>query len=223
MSERCEVLDLYKRYRAIGRELNRLLLKRVPKRTLVQSAKKLGFRKRGILVFDSEDETSVLMDYCIHSYRGMGPTVVERFLAEAPYPPDSDEMTLLKAKAKARYALFTVQDAEPGFGVHGKDTLRNESLFLIDVGFSQTATPGTVLATRIVRLPRFAMTAGAALPVASRILREIGKALFIRFGKKRAFDPRDLTPKDESAFAAICIRCCHKAGAARYMTYEDVP
>jgi len=221
MSERSELLRLYKRFRNVARELNKTLTKRISKRALEQCGKKLGILKKGVLVFGSEDETAVLMDYCIHSYRGLGPTVLERFLAEAPFPPGSDETTLLKAKTKARYSLLLVKDTDPGLGLNVEDALRGDSLFLMDIRFSQTVTQDTVLATRVASLPRFSMTTGAALPLSLPILRDIEKGLITRFGRKRASDLRDLSPKEESDFEAICVRCCLAGGASRYVRYES--
>ena len=44
---------------------------------------------------------------------------------------------------------FLVESAEPGVGVHGRDLLRDEPVFLIDISFSRSAVPGMILASRL--------------------------------------------------------------------------
>ena len=222
MSERSELLELYKRYRAIGRQMNRELVRRIPKRALLASGKRLGFLKKGVLVFDSEDETNILMDYCIHNYREHGPTVIERYLAEASSPAGSDEMTVLQAKVDSHYTLVAVERAEPGFAIHGRDALRGEPLLLTDVSLSQTMAPGAAIATRVVAFPRFCMTGGAPLRVTRPVLDNMEKQFIARFGRERA-SLRELSPREESALAAICIRCCREGGAGRYIRYDEIP
>src|SRR5204863_1157619 len=111
-----------------------------------------------------QDMIAVLMDYCIYDVRRQGRNAIERFLAETPPPANSDDMVLLQAMRHARYSLFAVESAEPGVGVHVRDLLRDEPLFLVDVGLSRTAAVGLVLAARVMAPDGIGMTTGAALP-----------------------------------------------------------
>jgi hypothetical protein len=52
----------YLRYRQAARELNARVIKTINRHELELAARSLGILVRGIMVFDSEDETSALMD-----------------------------------------------------------------------------------------------------------------------------------------------------------------
>jgi hypothetical protein len=221
MSEHAKFLARYRHLRQVGLELNNRLVETLPKRTLDEGGKKLGILKNNVLVLDTEDEIAVLMDYCLHDVRRQGLTAVQRFLAKTPPPPDSDEMVLLQALSQARFSLFTVEAAEPGIGVHVRDVLRNEALFLMDVGFSQTASRGMTLAARVMAPEGMNMTTGAALPVGvlspkqQAAVRRRARALF------PDGDLRKLTPEQSSALAAQFIRDCLKRGAAEHIEYTE--
>src|SRR5262249_9409140 len=141
------------------------LVGRLKKDVMEEGGKKLGILKGNALILDSEDELSVLMDYCIYDVRRKGRNAVEDYLADSPPPADSDEMLILQAMRKAWYSLFQVQEVMPGVGVQTLDVLRQAPQFIVDLGFSRTADRGAVLATRVIPFADFTMTGGAALPV----------------------------------------------------------
>ena len=130
---------------------------------LTASAKRLGLLSPGpgrhgedVLPLEDEYEISVLMDYCLYHGRRDGRTVIDRAVADIPPDAGTDERLLLQAMQEARFSVFAVEEAEPGVGVQVRDLLRDESLFLVDIGFSQTADTGLVLAGRLMaraRLP----------------------------------------------------------------------
>ena len=72
------IIEKYKKYKKIGIELNHKIIRSscLNKNTLLKSGKLLGIARHGTLVFDSEDETSVLMEFALNE-RGSGKTVVE--------------------------------------------------------------------------------------------------------------------------------------------------
>ncbi len=76
-----EKLARYQQLRATGRKLNRILLDWLPNNALKECGKRLGIYREDTLVFNSEDETSVLMEYCICDYRWDGQNVIERYAA----------------------------------------------------------------------------------------------------------------------------------------------
>src|SRR5437764_3440116 len=164
MAQHAAILARYKHLRQAGLELNNRLVKTLPRSVLDEGGKKLGILKKNVLVLDTEDEIAVLMDYCIYDIRRQGINAVERYLAESPPPADSDEMVILQAMRQARYSLFMVEATAPGVGVHVRDLLRDEPLFLVDVGFSASGAPGYVLAARIMAPEGITETTGAALP-----------------------------------------------------------
>lgn len=127
----------------------------LPKEVLDEGARKLGMLHGDTFVFDSEDETSVLMDYCIYNVFRQGRNAIDRYLCDCPPDPASDEMVCLRAMQHAKYALLVVLSVERGVGLHVRDLLTDGTHFLVDIGFSQTAERNAVLATFL--LPRLTL------------------------------------------------------------------
>ncbi|HEV3386943.1 MAG TPA: hypothetical protein VG097_19150, partial [Gemmata sp.] len=214
MSRSEDLLARYKHLRQVGVELNTELAKSLSRDALDEGGKKLGILKGKVLALNTEDELTVLMDYCIHDVRRHGINAVERYLSESPPAPDSEEWIFLQALRQARYSLVEVESAEPGVGVHVRDLLRDESLFLVDVGFSRTAQVGMVLAARIVAPEGIRMTTGAVLPVG---ILSLAKRTQFLDGLRDIFAGKDfgnLSPEEASDWATSVIRSCLRQGAA---------
>ena len=63
----------YKKWRKIGKKLNDKIIEKIPKEVILQAAKDLRMLgKRNFLIFDSEDETSYLMDRAIYDIKTGG-------------------------------------------------------------------------------------------------------------------------------------------------------
>jgi hypothetical protein len=219
--EHAAMLARYQHLRRVGLQLNNRLFKMLSRSILDEGGKKLGILKKNVLVLDTEDEIAVLADYCIHDVRRQGANAIERYLAKSPPPPGSDEMVLLQALRQAYFSLFAVEAAEPGVGVHVRDLLRDETLFLVDVGFSHSASRGMVLAARVMAPEGISMTTGAALPVG--VLPAAVRAQFLQ-GLATLFSGTNfhhLSPEQASDLSASVIRGCLQKGAAEHITYVE--
>jgi hypothetical protein len=207
--------------RGVRFRLNSLLVKTIPKKTLEECGRILGFFRKGTLFFESEDETSVLMDYCIFYPQPDGRNLIARYLEKSPPPPGSDEMAALQEMARAYYSLFQVLGVERGVGVSVRDLLRGKTGFIADVGFGNTAQRHMMLATRIIPTEDFLMTGGAALPVdasaAERISRELKRTGYFT----GTFDYEQITPRQEAEVAALIIRACRSTGMSSRITYAE--
>lgn len=221
MTDHAELLVRYRRLREVGLVVNNILVKRLNKDILGEGGRNLGILKKGVLVFDSEDETSVLMDYCIHDVRRQGRNVVEQYLTEAPFPPESDEMAFLRAKKDAYYSLFLVEEVEPGVGVLLRDALRGGTKFIMDIGFSRSAAPGVVLAARIMSTENISMTTGASLPLVQ--IPENARQAWLQkvAGQMKTVSFDQVSPESASERTTAIIRSCLAQGAATRVIYED--
>ncbi len=164
-SERDKMISRYKRLREVGRELSNKLVKRLSKDVLYEGGKRLEILQDGTLVFNSEDETAILMDYCIYNVRRKGRNAVEQYLIDSAADPDSDEMVCLRVMQHAIYSVFIVESVDPGLGVSVRNVFSNETVFIVDMGLSDSAVPGLVFASRLLSHEDFAVTGGAALPI----------------------------------------------------------
>ena len=231
MIDRTGLLADYHRLREVGRSLHNRLIKQIPKPVLTSSAERLGLLSPGpsrhgeeVLLLEDEYEISVLMDYCLyHGRQGRdGRTVIEQAIAEAPPAAGSDEQLVLMAMQSVRFSAFAVEAAASGVGVQVRDLLRDELLFLVDIGFSQTAAPGLVLAGNVISLPGLSMTTGAMLPVDRTILEDLLQRLPGRFATATVGQFRQFSPNEQSELAGFVIHACLARGAATYVEARDV-
>jgi hypothetical protein len=207
--------------REVRFRLNNLLVKMIPRKTLEECGRILGFFRKGVLVFESEDETSVLMDYCLFYPGPDGRNLVAKYLEKSPPPPSSDEMVALREMTHAYYSLFQVIGVERGVGVGVRDVLRGETGFIVDVGFGDTAQRHMILATRIIPVEGFLMTGGAALPVDASVAERISRELKRTGYYPETFDYEQITPRQEAEVAAIVIRECRSTGMASRIAYAE--
>lgn len=222
MTRHAELLPRYKQLRQAALRLNNRLVETLSRSVLDEGGKKLGILRGYVLTLDSEDEIAVLMDYCIYDVRRRGVNAVERYLAKSPPAPDSDEMTLLQAMRQAYYSLFAVEAVERGVGVHVKDLLRDESLFLVDVGFGSSAPLGMILAARVTAPEGIAMTTGAALPFGLLSAEESAVLVQGVSAILPGVDFRRPSPSEASNLSGLIIRTCLQQGAAERIRYETV-
>ena len=89
IDNRGEVISRYKHLRKVSVKLNDKIVQTLSKEVLHEGGKKLGILQSGTLVFNTEDETSVLMDYCLYDVRRKGRNAVEQYLIESPPDPES--------------------------------------------------------------------------------------------------------------------------------------
>jgi SEC-C motif-containing protein len=220
-STHSHLLPRYKHLRQVSMRLNSSLVKTLPRDVLDEGGKRLGMLKGNKLILDSEDMSSVLMDFCIYDVRRQGLNAVERFLAESPPPSESEQMILLQAMREARYSLFVIERKEPGVGIHVRDLIRDEELFLMDVNFSQSADDGVVLAGRIYSPEGITQSTGATLPIG--VLSPANREMILHSLTSLAQSERyhDPSPAQASELAASLIKACLKLGAGEHVRYED--
>ncbi|MEI7701624.1 MAG: SEC-C metal-binding domain-containing protein [Planctomycetia bacterium] len=211
-----EALARYQKLRATSMKLNNRLVNRISKETLYEGARKLGILHGNTIVFDTKDESAVLMDYCIYNVREKGYNGIEQYLIDCPPDPKSDEMNCLQAMQRANYSLFVVESVARGFGVTVRDLLSQEVRLVVDIGFGNSAIPGLVLASRLLPHDGFSITGGAAVPAG--VLTAAQRAALIKSLSAA------ITPDDNGGFdPAPLISACLRGGGASRVRYEDVP
>jgi len=216
IANRDEIVARYQRLRSVSRNLNHKLLERLSKEMLHEGGKKLGIFRGGTLVFDSEDDTSVLMDYCLYDVRRNGRNTVEQYLIDSLPDLESDEMVCLRAMQHAVYSLYIVESVERGLGVTVRDLRSDERLLVVDMGFASTAQPGLVLASRMLPHDGFWITGGAALPISAlppdeqdAVTKDLLQATSLLSEDDGYFDPAPL------------IRSCLRQGCSSNVQYQE--
>jgi hypothetical protein len=221
MKDQSLILTEYRRYRGIATQLAMKFVESLPKQAFNDSSEELGLLKRGKIVLENEQELDILTDFCVHEHRVDGRNVVQRILDEAPPPHGSDELLVHTAMAAAFYSIFRVESKVKGVGVNLLDMLRGGSHFVADIQFGKTATVGLGLAMRLVPLPEFHISSGAALPIvgsgAAEILREF----------HRSFDPAktdfdNLSPDQQHRLAAVVVRSALAQGLSSRIRFAEL-
>ena len=207
-----DIVAQYQRLRPIRLRLNDELVSRLSHDALEDGARRIGILRDGTFVFDSEAEMSVLMDYCIYDVYRKGRNAVEQYLCDCPPDPDSDEMACLRAMQHATYALVAVLRVDRGVGCHVRNLFTEETRLLVDIGFSKTAKPGALMATRLLDFGGFVATSGAALPFG--ILQDDELDEWQRKFRTSVHDDRF----DPATF----IRTCLEKGASSSVRYEEM-
>jgi len=219
---RAVLLGCYRRWRERTSDLQNQIVTTLDAGTILECARKLGILRKNTVVFATEDEPAVLMDYCVYSHLRDGLNAVQRYFTEYPPQPGSFDDTVSKAMVAARYRLLRLTGLAPGIGVQVSDLQEDQTLFLVDRNCSQTTGAGLILATRTLSVNGFYMTTGAALPVPDEIGTRMIRMLKSRadvYGDRPAADQR--RREAEAAFSTAVIRACLAAGASSAIGYED--
>lgn len=209
------VVAEHQRLRQIRMELNARLVKQIPRKALLKAARKLGILVDGVLCFETEDESSVLMDYCIHEQRELGRNVVDRFLLRRDV--SADERTILESMRDCWFSLFKIERTVSGAGERARDVLWRQQLFIVDVNLSHSDADGGVLAARLMPFGPHFISTGTVLPVDADILDDIVEELEDIHFSRRSMDT--WSPHERSEFAALILRKCLAHGAAHSVRY----
>ena len=219
MADLTAIMPRYRHLRELMLGMHNELTRRIPRKVIKKCGKRLGVLRGNRLLFNRETDLSILMDYCLYSYRAKGQNLVQEYWAELRDQQDNDKQMLLKAMAAARYSLFEMQAIEDSVGVHVRDMLTDEQLLIVDRGFAESGSKGLILASRMVRLPEFCMTTGAAIPVGPT-LHEAIEGATASYRMLPTDKQSDLPPEAETELATFVIKTCLAEGTTEHVTYQ---
>ena len=207
-----EDVERYRGMRSASTDLSQGIVKTIPKRAMEEIGDAIGIRRNGVLVFDTLDVSSVLMDCCLYDWYENGKNLVERYAETHPANPGTDESYLLNAYLQAKYRILLTGEAVPGAGLHCQDVLNGGDLFLMDRALSQTVRGGGgMLATRTIPLGEYWMTGGAGLPIYSNEV--------IRDTLSRTDREKRKWLESPGGLPLLIVRACLAGGAAEYIAY----
>lgn len=206
-------VERYKRLRRLARDLNHRIVKTVPREAMHEVGETIGILHRGVLVFDTEDETSILMDCCLYDWMRNGKNLVEKYAENHPASPGTEEHELLQAYLQAKYRIVVPRSRVQGAGAYSVDLLSAEELFIMDMGLSQNPLD-VAYATRTIPLGQFWITGGAALPTGRTAIENA----IDRLNKQRLLVDGKFT--DPHKAALVFVRTLLEDGASQHIAYE---
>ena len=215
------LLALYDRRRGHARAFNDELSRSAGKEALATAGRRLGILRKGVFVFDNEQEMAVLSDACLYAVRdAAGENSVQRTARSGRYAAGSPEQEVLDAMSRARFSLFTLGDSAPGVWIEATDVFTGASCRIVDRGLSITPCP--MFATRLVDYPEFSMTTGAGMPVATeRTFWNLTKALDAKGISPAVLRSPDLPVKVRDDFYYAATAHLLRAGVLRTTRYID--
>lgn len=158
-----KTLRKYKKYREIGKELNHKIIDRfIDRDIMLKSGKYLGLVKRDALIFNSELESTALMDFAINEFETNGKNAVQLYKEKVMLENDI-EGEILDALLKSYTTFCKITDIKRKRNTLILTDLLNincEPIEIIDIGFSQTAAAGFLMFLRVVPFDDFKMTGG---------------------------------------------------------------
>jgi len=143
--------------------VNGKLMKYVSKDMMNHAVKLLGIRMQGnTILFDSEEETSYLMNFLLYDYKVNGKNTVQVY-QESHNVNTEIENEIINSMCSSFSSLFEVTSIR-GFTVRLRDLFKatDKPIKLIDVAFSMTASPGTMVFIRLIPVGDRYMTSGVS-------------------------------------------------------------
>ena len=214
---RAEIIDRYRRFRAINRTHNNGALKFMSSETLMELARRLGILRGRKLILASEDELALVNDLAFYGRQGGRKRPLDRYASSQRLPSDSDEARVLDAMLAARFVLIRFERRHPEAGLIVTDLLRDEEFWLVDEGMEASMPVGFKIATRVFSPEDFHMATGAFVPLEGAILMSAltRRPLLSRMNADEAGQDR--------RFAEAIYREAIHAGAMERVRFQDPP
>jgi hypothetical protein len=214
---RAEIIDRYRKFRAISRTHNSCALKCMSSEAFMEQARRLGIVRGRTLILDSEDELALVHDLALYGRQGGRKRPLDRYASSQRLSSDSDEARVLDAMLSARFVLIRLERRHPEAGLIVTDLLRDEEFWLVDEGMEASMPVGFKIATRLFSPEDFHMAAGAFVPLEGVILMSAlaRRPLLSRMNVDEAGQDR--------RFAEAIYREAIDAGAMERVRFQDSP
>lgn len=166
-----DLIETYKTYRRSSIRLTQKIMDTCLKRDVVmKSAKLLGIVRGGTLIFESEDDTGVLMEFALYDYKVNNKNTIAIYRDTVGWENEI-EKEILDVRLKAYSSLFkviSISKKEKTLLLH--DILdKKDNITLIDISLSESAIPGMLLFTRLVPCKEFTMSSGISFAFPGRL------------------------------------------------------
>jgi hypothetical protein len=214
---RMEILDRYRKLRAISKAHNSGALKCTSRDALMEQARRLGMVRARTLLLNTEDEFTLVYDLVLYARQGDRKRPLDRYASSQRLSPDSDEARVLGAMLAARFALIRVERRHPKAGLIVTDLIRGNEFWLVDQSMEATAPVGFTMATRVYSPEDFHMAAGAFVPLHRALLTSAlqRRPLLTRMDSNEAIEDR--------RFAEAIYREAIEAGVMERVRFADPP
>ena len=214
---RDEILARYRHLRAISTRHHTGALRFLSRSALLEQARQLGLTTGEMLVAESMDEFTLVVDLAIHATRPGRSRAIDRYAGAAQLQPGSDEALVLEAMRRARFSLWRVERRHEVVGLVVQDLLREDEAWLVDEAMERSAPEGMAAAMRLCTPDAFAMTCGVIVPVDRGLLEEVLAEVLprVRGSPDRVANDR--------RFATAVYRTAVARGLMERVGFEEAP
>jgi hypothetical protein len=209
-----EILDRYRRLRAISTRHHSAALEFLSRPAILEHAKRLGLAAGGMLVADSEEEMTLVFDLALYTAKDGRSRALDRYARAAPLAPGSDEGRVLEAMRHARFSVWRIHHRHEIAGLIVADVLREVEAWVVDENLEASAPEGLSFAGRVCEPDRFAMTCGVIVPVDRDLMEEVALDMLAW----RRGDPEHVA--QDPRFATAIYRAAIDAGIMNRVAYE---
>jgi hypothetical protein len=208
-----EILDRYRRLRAISTDHHSAALKFIAGPALLAQAKRLALAV-GRTLAESEEEMILAFDLALYTAKETRSRPLDRYARAARLVPGSDEARMLDAMRDARFSIWRIEQHHATAGLIVTDVLREAEAWLLDEQLEASAPEGMAFAGRLSQPEDFAMTCGVVVPVDRSLIEEVTlDTLAWRRG-----DPEHVA--EDPRFAIAIYRAAIDNGTMGGITYE---
>ena len=212
-----EVLARYRHLRAISTRHHTEALRFLSRPALLEQARQLGLTAGEMLVAESMDEFTLVVDLAIHASRPGRSRAIDRYAGAARLRPGSDEALALEAMRRARFSVWRVERRHEVAGLVVQDLLRQDEAWLVDEAMERSAPAGMAAAMRLCTPETFAMTSGVIVPVDREALEEVFDEVL-----PRVRGSPDQVANDRR-FATAIYRTAVARGLMERIGFEEIP
>lgn len=209
-----EILDRYRRLRAISTQHHNAALAFVSRPTILEHAKRLGLAAGKRLVADSVEAMTLVFDLALYNAKEDRSRAVDRYARATQLPPGSDEARMLDAMRHAHFSIWRIERPHETAGLVITDLLREREEWLVDENLQPSAPNDALFAARLCEPESFAMTCGAVVPLNSKLIEEA-----MLNGVARKTDVPD-QPAQDPRFATALYRAAIDSGVIDRVAYE---
>ena len=181
----------YKNLRDIIKNLTSKVLnfKSNRRNDMIHAGKLLGFWDGQAMLFDSDQESDILMDFLIYEKNKNSSKLIDQFYDSDIVLTDIEE-EVLEGMTNSTFSLFQILNIDiEKYTITIVDILdqKKKEYNIMDIGFSQTAVPGIVFFSRLLPIRELYITSGVSFgfnpSMKNKILSDI-KFAKLKKGKK---------------------------------------
>ena len=140
---------------------------------------------------------------------------IDRYARSERLAPGSDEALVLDAMCHARFAVVSVVRRHEAAGLIVEDLIRQQELWLVDIGLESSFPDGSVLATRLFQHEAFSMTAGVNVPLNRNLITDALDGL------PHSLSKSPTAALDDRRFAEAIYRVALAGGLMQRIKYLD--